>query len=267
MAPFLLTRIFDLVSSSMSASFARSFIAANSLKVVAVDRDLRKEESLGTTVTDAQGRYEILYSHEQFARAEKDRADLVAKAFAADGSLLVASPILFNAALVTEINLTIPSEIKRPLSLFERIGRELNPVLDGVRVEDLEEDKEHQDLSFLYGETGFEKKVIVRFALAHRLAQQGIQPEFWFALLGGSFYQFTENQTLKEQLSAILDSLSFLDAVAVCKALTRSFNQKDIPEDFREKEAIWVEAFLKFSASRSLSEAAGPTFVRLELTL
>lgn len=29
MAPFLLTRIFDLVSSSMSASFARSFIAAN----------------------------------------------------------------------------------------------------------------------------------------------------------------------------------------------------------------------------------------------
>jgi hypothetical protein len=29
MAPFLLTRIVDLVSSSMSASFARSFIAAN----------------------------------------------------------------------------------------------------------------------------------------------------------------------------------------------------------------------------------------------
>ncbi len=235
------------------------------LKVVAVDRDLRKEEALGTTVTDAQGRYEILYSREQFARAEKDRADLVAKAFAADGSLLVASPILFNAASVTEINLTIPSEIKRPLSLFEKIGRELNPVLDGVRVEDLEEDKEHQDLSFLYGETGFEKKVIARFALAHRLAQQGIQPEFWFALLGGSFYQFTENQSLNEQLSAILDSLSSLDAVAVGKALNRSFNQKDIPEDFREKEAIWVEAFLKFSASRSVSEAAEPTFVRLAL--
>ena len=31
MAPFLLTRIFDLVSSSMSASFARSFIAANNI--------------------------------------------------------------------------------------------------------------------------------------------------------------------------------------------------------------------------------------------
>ena len=31
MAPFLLTRIFDLVPSSMSASFARSFIAANTL--------------------------------------------------------------------------------------------------------------------------------------------------------------------------------------------------------------------------------------------
>ena len=235
------------------------------LKVVAVDRDLRREEALGTAVTDAQGRYEIFYSREQFVRAEKGRADLVAKAFAAEGSLLVASPISFNAAPVTEINLTIPSEIQRPLSLFEKIGQELNPLLDGVKVEDLEEDKEHQDLSFLSGETGFEKHVLARFALAHRLAQQGIQAEFWFALLGGSLYQFTENQSLKEQLSIILNSLSSLDATAVRKALARSFNQKEIPEDFQDKIDIWVEAFLQFSSSCSVSEAAGPTFVRSAL--
>ena len=36
MPPFLLTRIFDLVSSSMSASFARSFIAANNLRAAVV---------------------------------------------------------------------------------------------------------------------------------------------------------------------------------------------------------------------------------------
>jgi hypothetical protein len=235
------------------------------LKVVVVDRDLRREEALGTAVTDAQGLYEILYSRDQFVRAEKDRADLVAKAFAADGSLLVASPISFNAAPVTEINLTIPSDIQHPLSLFEKIGLELPPLLDGVRVEDLEEDKEHQDLSFLSGETGFEKHVLARFALVHRLAQQGVQAEFWFALLGGSLYQFTETQSLKEQLSTILNSLSSLDAAAVRKALARSFNQKEIPEDFRDKIDIWVEAFLQFSASCSVSEAAGPTFVRSAL--
>jgi peptidoglycan hydrolase-like protein with peptidoglycan-binding domain len=257
------------VSTGMFRVFGRvakqDGIAVSGLKVVVVDRDLRKEEALGTAVTDAQGRYEILYSREQFARAEKDRADLVVKALVADGSVLVASPILFNAAPVTEINLAVPSEIQRPLSLFEKIGRELPPLLDGVRVEDLEEDKEHQDLSFLAGETGFEKRDLARFALAHRLARQGIQPEFWFALLDGSFYQFTENRCLKEQLSAILDSLSSLDAAAVGKALTRSFSQNEIPEAFREQVAGWVEAFLIFAASRSVSAAAGSTFVKSAL--
>ena len=239
--------------------------AVSGLKVVVVDRDLRKEEALGTAVTDAQGCYEILYGREQFARAEKDRADLVVKALVADGSLLVASPISFNAAPVTEINLNFPSDIQRPLSLFEKIGRELPPLLDGVRVEDLEEDKEHQDLSFLAGETGFEKRDLARFALAHRLARQGIQPEFWFALLDGSFYQFTENRCLKEQLSAILDSLSSLDTAAVGKSLTRSISQNEIPEAFREQVAGWVEAFLIFAASRSVSAAAGSTFVKSAL--
>lgn len=239
--------------------------AGAGLKVVAVDRDLRKEETLGTAVTDAQGRYEILYSREQFARAEKDRADLVVKAFAADGSLVVASPIVFNAAPVAEIDLTIPAEIQRPLTLFEKIGRELNPLLDGVRMEELEEDKEHQDLSFLFGETGFEKSVLARFAVAHRLAQHCIQAEFWFALLGGSFFQFVENQSLKEQVAVLLDSLSSLDAAAVRKALTRAFNQKELPEAFRENIDGWVEAFLKFIASHAVSGAAKPTFVKLAL--
>jgi len=239
--------------------------AVSGLKVVAVDRDLRREEALGTAVTDAQGRYEIFYSREQFVRAEKDRADLVAKAFAADGSLLLASPILFNSATVTEINLTIPSEIQPPLSRFEKIGQELKPLLDSVSVKDLEEDKEHQDLSFLCGETGLEKRDLARYALAHRLAQPGIQAEFWFSLLGRGFPGFDEDRSLKEQLSAILDSLSSLDAAAVGKALTHSFSQNEIPEAFREKVAGWVEAFLIFAASRSVSASAKPNFVKSAL--
>ena len=71
----------------------------------------------------------------------------------------------------------------------------------------------------------------------------GIQPEFWFALLGGSFYQFTENQSLKEQVAAILDALPSLDAAAVRKSLIRSFNQKEIPEAFRENVAAGSRHF------------------------
>ena len=132
-------------------------------------------------------------------------------------------------------------------------------------MEELEEDKQHQDLSFLSGETGFDKDVLARFVLAYKLAQPGLQPEFWFALLGGSFFDYTGDQSLKDQLAGILSALPSLDAAAVRKALTCSFNAKEIPEALQKKVAGWVEAFLKFVASLSVNGAAKPTFVKSAL--
>lgn len=233
--------------------------------VQAFDRDLRHEQLLGQSQTDGKGTYQIQYDSSQFRKSEKDSADLVVKAFAKDGSLLIASTVLFNAPPVAEMDLTIPAEVRRPQALFEKIGRTLNPLLEGLQTAELEEDEQHQDLSFLAGETGFEKSVLARFAIAHRLAQQAIQPEFWFALLVESFFQFAENQSLQEQTAAILDSLSSLDADAVRKKLTSSFNQQEIPEALQEKVAEWIAAFLDFVARLSVSETAAPTFIKLAL--
>ena len=77
--------------------------------VRAFDRDLRQEQPLGEAVTN-EGKYEILYSDQQFRRAEKGSADLVIKAFAANDSLLAASPVLFNAPPSANVDLTIPAE-------------------------------------------------------------------------------------------------------------------------------------------------------------
>lgn len=233
--------------------------------VRAYDKDLRSEHLLGEGITGRDGSYEIHYSARKFRRAEKGSADLVVKAFAADGSLLAASPVLFNAPPSAEVDLTIPAENQLPLTLFEKIGRALAPLLEGLKVEELEEDKEHQDLSFLSGETGFEKNILARFVMAHKLAGHSLRPEFWFSLLGGSFFQFAENKSLEEQLAAILDSLSSLDSATVRKTLTRALDQKDIPEAFREKVADWLEAFLKFIASRSVCGEGKPTFVKSAL--
>ncbi len=131
-------------------------------------------------------------------------------------------------------------------------------------MEELEEDKQHQDLSFLSGETGLGKDVFARFVLAYKLAQPRLQPEFWFALLGGSFFDYTGDQSLKNQLAGILSALPSLDAAAARKALTCSFNAKEIPEAL-QKVAGWVGTFLKFVASLSVSGAARPTFVKSAL--
>ncbi len=235
------------------------------LTIQAFDRDLRKDQPLGQGPTDKKGSYQISYSPRQFRKQEKDNADLVIKAIARDGSLLVASPVLFNAPPDAEVDLTIPADVLQPPTLFEKIERELASLLEDLNVNELEEDEHHQDLTFLSGEIGIEKSSLARFVLAHKLTKQGIQAEFWFVLLGGSFYQFTENQSLEEQLAGVLEALSSLDATAVRKALTRGFNQKEIPEDFRNNVDEWIEAFLKFVASRTVSGSAKPTFVKLAL--
>ncbi|HYV05773.1 MAG TPA: hypothetical protein VFB82_14360, partial [Blastocatellia bacterium] len=229
--------------------------------VRAFDRDLRSEELLGESATDAAGHYEIRYSVDQFSRSEKESADLVVRAFDAGGLLLASSPTLFNAAAIAQIDFAIPADKLPPPSLFERIGAALAPLLDGVKVEELEEDQQHQDVSFLSGETGFDKTDIARFILAHKTALRSIQPQFWFALLGGSFFQFAEDQSLQNQLTAVLDSLSSLDDASVRKSLTRAFNQQEIPVTLSGRVDEWVAAFLEFLANRLVSGGAQPTFV------
>lgn len=240
-------------------------IPASRTKVVAFDRDLRSEQPLGEAYTDRDGAYLIEYSQRQFLNRERGTADLVVKAIDADGSLLVVSQVLFNAPQDAKIDLTISLDRQLPPTLFEQIESAVEPLLGRVSVEELEENKEHQDLTFLSGETGFEKRVLARFVLAHGLVRQGIEKEFWFALIGGSFFEFNEKESLKESLAAVSDALPALDAMAVRKGLAGSFNQREIPARLQVQTDAWIESFLELVARLVLGDAKSPTFVRMAL--
>lgn len=240
-------------------------LPADKVLVSAFDRDLRNEEELGKAETNKEGFYKLQYRANQFLNAEKRGADLVVKAFAADGSFLAASPVLFNAPPSAEVNVTIPAATREPPSLFEKLSWSLEPLLKGVPLHDLREDEEHQDVSFLSGETGFEKSDVARFIIAYKLARQAIQAEFWFVLLRGSFYQFTETQTLEEQLGALLDSFPALDAATVGKSLTRGFNLKEIPASLQRNIDPWIKEFLLFIANKVVTDSDKPTFAKLAL--
>ena len=225
------------------------------------DRDLRADQLLGQARTDDQGGYRIGYYPRQFRRAEKGSADSVVKVFGLDGTLLITSPVMFNAPPEAVIDLTIPAGAFGP-TLFESLRQVLPPLLEDLRIEDLEEDKDHQDVSFLTGETGFSKDDLGRFVLAHRLATERLEVEFWFVLLGGSFYTFTEGRSLKEQLAGILDRIPSLDEKTVRKSLARGFHDKEISESLGGNTEAWVAAFLALLATRWLER---PTLVRLAL--
>ncbi len=238
---------------------------ARNTNVSLFDQDLRSSQLLGQARTDSNGAYQIGYTADQFGKSERGGADLVVKALASDGSLLAASPVLFNAPPRVELDLTIPAKAWLPPTLSEKIAAALQPLLDGVKVEELEEDQEHQDLSFLAGETGFAKRDLARFVLAQVLAPQGIQAEFWFALLGGSLFEYGEDQSLKAQLAAFTDGLPTLDAATVRKALARGLDQKDIPEMLRGRIEDWIAAFQKFAAGLTVRATAAPTFTKQAL--
>jgi hypothetical protein len=238
---------------------------ARATSVQAVDRDLRSEQLLGQARTDDAGAYRIGYSDEQFRKRERGSADLVVKALAPDGSLLAASPVLFNAPPQATIDLTIPAQTRAPPTLFENIAAALPPLLDGVKVEELEENQQYQDVTFLAGETGFAKRDLARFVLAQLLAPQGIQAEFWFALLGGSLFLYAADQSLKAQLSTLTDGLPALDAGTVRNALGSAFDRKDIPDALRGHVDEWIAAFLKIAARLTVRPTAAPTFTKQAL--
>ena len=244
-------------------------VPAQRTEVAAFDRDLRSEQPLGEEkaphLTDRNGAYCIEYTDREFLNQERGTPDLVVKALDADGSVLVSSAILFSAPDKAELDLTIPLERKVPPTLFERIASTVEPLLGELKVEELEEDQTHQDLTFLAGETDFDKRDLARFVLAYRLARRGLDKEFWFALLGGAFFEYAETDSLTANLATSTNALPTLDAGAVRKALTRSFNRRESPAHLRDRTEAWIEAFLELIAHLALGDPKSPTFVRMAL--
>ena len=236
---------------------------ANALVITALVRSLREERALGNAETDLQGFYLIDYSTAK--RAAAAGTALVVKAFARDGSTLATSPPLFNAPPVAVVDLSIPAEALAPPSLFEKIDSALAPLLKDVEIQDLSEDDEHQDVSFLAAQTGFAKADLVRFILAHRLTDDRLRPEFWFALLSPSTFQFAEDTNLNELLTTFRDSLSSLDTTTVRKSIAAAISGNEISRSFSDRTGEWVAAFLTFAARESVSGGSAPTFLKLAL--
>lgn len=234
---------------------------AGGVKVVAVDKDLRSEEQLGEAETARDGSYRIEYAEGRFLGRERGTADLVVKVLDAVGGLLVASPVRFNAPALVEIDLTIPRDRRAPPDLFTRIQSDILPLLGAVELGELEEDPDHQDLSFLAGETGFDRAVIARFVLAHRLVADDLPAELWFAVLGTSFFQYAPARSLADNLRAVSAALPTLDAASVRTALEVSLARGELREGLRAKIDLWIEAFLGLRVRVALGDEEAPTFL------
>jgi peptidoglycan hydrolase-like protein with peptidoglycan-binding domain len=106
------------------------------------DRDLRSQEELGETRTDAEGRFELSYFADKFTRAEKGSADLLFELSWGLGKfellrrkdkemVVVPAPqIIFNAGDEEQVELILREEDIPSPSEYERLVEELTPLLE-----------------------------------------------------------------------------------------------------------------------------------------
>lgn len=176
---------------------------AETLTVSAFDKDLRTEQLLGEAQTDRDGRYEIKYTANQFSRAEKKSADLIVRVYSRNRQLLYESgpdEVLFNAPRVAVIDIQLQTGDTGLDSEYERIMRSILPIVGDLAIQDLQEDGQTRDITFLNRETGWAADRLEHLVVAHRLStSSGIETEFYYALL-------RENTLLKMDLAATIQS-------------------------------------------------------------
>jgi hypothetical protein len=192
--------------------------SAPGLKVQAFDKDLRSEQPLGSAVTDPNGDFEIAYTSDQFSRAEKQTADLVVRAYGAEGEELGTSGIMFNAPQAATLDLTLaPAEIAR-VSEYERLVDDVTPVLDGVAVSDLTDD----DITFLVGETRTRRQLLVVLRQSSQLARSsGLAAEALYGLG-------------RQGVPLDVERLVALPTAALLRALIGSISRNIIPARVRD---------------------------------
>lgn len=209
--------------------------------VRAFDRDLRSEQMLGSASTDADGYYEIQYSPRQFARSEKQHADLIVRAFHGK-ELIGESETFFNAVSGKVIDLTVADERFRGACEYQLLINDITPLLKSAAVPipigELTQDENHQDIPFLAGETGWPAEKLEHLVMAHRLSDiSRIAPEFFYALLRGNTLlkmdsairiRFVVN--LQTELKPLFYDVVLLAPVAIQKAIAQATRNNIIPE-------------------------------------
>jgi|GEM_PF-475368 len=254
--------------------------------VAAFNKNLRSETELGKTTTNDSGAFSISYKP-VFRKSEYKTADIFFRIY--DGRIeikdfavsqvinnvnnILQNGILFNAGEIFEVNIRLNEQkINETLSEFETINALIQPLLEGIAIEAVNENEEHKDFSFLSGETGFDKDKIIRFALSHRLSGQSeIDAEFWYAVSSGSFYadlsKTFQDENLDSNLPKIITALFGVTATAVNDTCKLAFSSNLISSKLEDQLPKWIKQFTAFIIQRTVQSTLDDTSPYVKLLM
>jgi len=132
------------------------------VEVRAVQKVLRHERALGADAgngavrTGAGGEYEIRYGGDQLADADVAVTDLVVRAVDADGNVVAASPVWFNAPDDATVDLAVSGAVAGQPSEYDRVVLAVTPLIADLDPPELTA-LEPSDLDFLLGSTKIDR--------------------------------------------------------------------------------------------------------------
>lgn len=157
------------------------------LKVAIYDVDMREWQFLADTLTNREGKYELTWTHEQLSGRGKKTADIAVKVFTKEKNteLFVSSmdEVRFNATDREVINIIIRQVLPIELVEFDFLVKEVSFLANKIAIADLQENKEHRDVTFLSKEMEVPDDKIEHLVVAHRLHKLSqIDAAFFYVL-------------------------------------------------------------------------------------
>ncbi len=152
--------------------------------VKAFDKDIRGEQLLGETRTNAAGNYEIGYSRRQFAATDKKSPDVVVRIYDRSRKVLKESDLNYNAPAELRVDITLASEPYPGLSEFEKVLDNLKPYVGKLPLSQLAEDSEHKDITFLSNKAGLTRAVVEAVAISFQFEKStSIEAAVFYGLI------------------------------------------------------------------------------------
>lgn len=234
------------------------------LPVTAYDQDMRTRQTLGRALTDANGRYFVAYGVGQFSGAELASADLVVEVADADGKVLSTTPVRFNCAYDTIIDIVLPTG---DVAEYDRNAGSLATLIAGqeVTLATLEEDGTTNDITFAAGESGLPRESLLDFAIAQRLGGYGdLPPQFWFALLRSGTIAETASsspQAVGVRAEGVQAKIPFKPVADVKAGLDRALAANAIAASFQGALEGWLRLYGKLVSDAQAKPGSTPSLL------
>jgi hypothetical protein len=220
-------------------------VPARGLRVVAADKNPGYDVVLGESITDDSGDYTITYSSGILQKSGKQEADIEIKVLDQEDpeKTYGTSSIHYNADKDEIINLILQTRPVEKLSEFQQITSDLKHYLGDRSLQDLQENKERQDISYLANKTGWDARLVAMISLAEKYSSDtGIPAEFYYALF-------------RAGIPTDEDKLYRLKADTVTRILKKAAEENIIPASMQSQIPQHLSTFIETGKTQLLEKA------------